>query len=298
MNIAKLSRDPRAIKALTGLSYQEFSDLVPVFEKSIYDIRMQKRDRKRRAGGGKRGVLQTTEARLFFVLFYLKTYPTFDVLAFLFGFQRGHACEAGHRYMAVLETALGKKIVLPERKINSVEEFLQKFPAAKEVFFDGVERRTNRPGRTKNQKKTYSGKKKAHTRKNVALTDEKKRILVLSPTKSGRRHDKRIADKFMFAEHVPPDVLIVADSGFQGIQHVHPKTWLPHKGTKKHPLDVERKHENTIISHFRVCVEHAIGGMKRYRAFSEVLRNTLGYMSDMVALLAAGLWNYHLGYAR
>ena len=296
MNITKLSRDPRAIKSLTGLSYQEFSDLVQTFGTAQYDIQMEKRGRKRRAGGGKKGILRDAEERLFFILFYFKTYPTFDVLAFLFGMQRGHACEAGHRYLAVLERALGKKIALPQRRINSVEEFLQRFPEAKEVFFDGVERRVQRPKKAKSQKKTYSGKKKAHTRKNVVIVNEKKKVLVLSPTKSGRRHDKRIADKFLMVEHVPRDVLIVADSGFQGIQHLHKKTWLPYKGTKKKPLTDQQRQENTILSHFRVCVEHAIGGMKRFRAFSEVLRNRLGHIDNRIPYVAAGLWNYHLQY--
>ena len=293
MNISKLSHDARAIKALTGLSYQEFSDLVPAFKKSIYEIRIQKQDRKRKPGGGKKGILKTEEERLFFTLFYLKAYPTFDVIAFLFGFQRGHACEAGHRYLLALERALGKKIVLPARKIRSVEEFLEKFPEAKEVFFDGVERRTQR---TRNQQKTYSGKKKAHTRKNVIVANQKRKVLVLTRTKPGRRHDKKIADKFLLAEHVPDEVMIGGDSAFQGIQHIHPNSWLPHKGTKKKPLTIQQKQENTILSHFRVCVEHAIGGMKRFRAFADVFRNRLGYLDDQIALLAAGLWNYHLTY--
>ena len=296
MNISNLSRDPRAIKALTGLSYEEFTDLVPAFEKSLYEIRMRRRNRKRKPGGGQKGILKTTEEQLFFILFYLKTYPTFDVLAFFVGKSRGRTCEAGHWYLRVLERALGKKIVLPERKINSVEEFIQKFPEAREVFFDGVERRTHRPMKPRSQRKTYSGKKKAHTRKNVVIANEKRKILVLSPTKAGRRHDKRIADKFLFAEHVPPEVLIGADSGFQGIQHLHPNSWLPHKGTKRNPLTVLQKQDNTILSHFRVCVEHAIGGMKRYRAFADVFRNRLGHLDDLVALLSAGLWNYHLTY--
>ena len=296
MNISKLSRDPRAIKALTGLSYQEFSDLVPTFEKSLYQIRLRQPNRKRKPGGGQKGILKTSEDKLFFIMFYLKTYPTFDVLAFFVGKSRGRTCEAGHYYLRILEHALGKKIVLPERKIRSVEEFLKKFPEAKEVFFDGVERRTHRPKKTKNQNKTYSGKKKAHTRKNVVIANEKRKILLLSPTKSGRRHDKRIADKFLLAERMPPDVLIGANSGFQGIQHAHTNTWLPHKGTKKKPLTVEQRQDNTILSHFRVCVEHAIGGMKRFRAFSEVFRNRLGWIDDLVAFLVAGLWNYHLTY--
>ena len=296
MNISKLSHDPRAIKALTGLSYQEFIDLIPIFEKSLHEIRMQQQNRKRKPGGGQKGILKASSEKLFFILFYLKTYPTFDVLAFFVGKSRGRTCEAGHFYLKVLEKALAKKIALPTRKINSVEEFLQKFPEATEVFFDGVERRTHRPKKAKNQNKTYSGKKKTHTRKNVIIANEKTRILLLSPTKSGRRHDKRIADKFLLTEHIPSNVLIGADSGFQGIQHIHANSWLPHKGTKKKPLTVEQRQENTILSHFRVCVEHAIGGMKRFRAFADVFRNRLGHLDDLVALLAAGLWNYHLSY--
>lgn len=296
MNISKLARDKRAVKALTGLSYEEFTDLVPTFEKALYDLRKAKPNRQRKPGGGQKGHLKTTEAKLFYILFYLKTYPTFDVLAFFTGKSRGRTCEACHYFMRVLEKTLGRKLVLPERKINSVEEFLRKFPQAKEVFFDGVERRTHRPTKPKNQRKTYSGKKKAHTRKNVIIANENKRVLVLSPTKSGRRHDKRIADKFMLGERIPEHIWILADSGFQGIQNVHINTWLPIKRTKKSLLTIEQKQENTILSHFRVCVEHTIGGMKRFRAFSEVFRNRLGWLDDTVALLSAGLWNYHLSY--
>lgn len=298
MNISKLARDKRAVKALTGLSYEEFTDLVPTFGKALYDLTMAQPNRQRKPGGGQKGHLKTTEEKLFYILFYLKTYPTFDVLAFFIGKSRGRTCEACHYFMRALEKALGRKLVLPERKINSVEEFLRKFPEAKEVFFDGTERRTQRPGKPKNQRKTYSGKKKAHTRKNVIIASVNKQILVLSPTKSGRRHDKRIADKYLFAERIPEQVWILADSGFQGLQHTHTNTWLPTKGTKKNPLTIEQKQENAILSHFRVCVEHAIGGMKRFRAFSEVFRNRLGWLDDLVALLSAGLWNYHLSYTR
>ena len=69
MNIQKLSRNPRAIKALTGLQYQEFNDLVPLFEKSLKEIRMKRPDRKRNVGGGQKGALPDIETKLFFVLF-------------------------------------------------------------------------------------------------------------------------------------------------------------------------------------------------------------------------------------
>lgn len=296
MNIQKLARNPRAIKALIGLSYQEFCDLVPVFEKSLNEIRMQRPDRIRKTGGGQKGKLPTGESKLFFVLFYLKTYPTFDVLGFFADKERSHSYEAVVLYSKAVQKALGKKLTLPKRKVRSVEEFLRMFPDLKDVLLDGTERRIQRPKNKRSQTKTYSGKKKATTRKNIIIIDEWKRILLLSPTKSGRRHDKRLADKISLIEHIPPNVGIWADTGFQGIQHLHPNVCLPKKGTKKFPLSDEQKRENKLISSIRIRVEHAIAGVKRYRAVSDVLRNKIGRLDDLFMEIASGLWNYHLNY--
>lgn len=298
MNISKIARNPRLCHALTGLSYQEFSDLVPVFEKALIELRMQKPKRKRGVGGGRRGVLKTPESKLLFILFYLKTYPTFDVLGFFTGKERSHACEAVHLYSRVLKKTLGRELVLPQRKINSVDEFLRLYPEVKDVFLDGTERRVERPKNGKRQRKTYSGKRKANTRKNMVLTDERKKILLLSPTKSGRRHDKRLTDKISLVEHIPPNVGIWADSGLQGIQHIHTNVCIPKRGSKKHPLSDEEKRENTVIASFRMRVEHAIGGIKRYRALSDVFRNKNGMLDDLFMEIGAGIWNFHLRYTR
>lgn len=296
MNISKLAYDPRAIKALTGLSYQEFTDLLPVFERALKNLQMKKPNRQRNPGGGQKGHLPTTEAKLFFILFYFKTYPTFDILAFLSGKSRGRTCMAVHFYAQVLNRSMEMKHTLPKRRIGDIDEFLRLFPAVKDVFIDGTERRIQRPKKPKNQRKQYSGKKKATTRKNIVMTDDHKRILYLSPTKAGRRHDKRLVDKASLIEHIPRSVGIWVDTGFQGIQKQHPNVCIPTKGTKKHPLTPAQKQENRLISSIRVRAEHAIGGMKRFRAVSDTLRNRLGKLDDLFMQLAAGLWNYHLSY--
>jgi hypothetical protein len=296
MNISKLSHNKRTLHALIGMSYQEFTNLVPVFEKTLYEYYTNKPNRKRKAGGGKRGHLKTTEDKLFFILFYMKTYPTFDVLAFFSNKGRGRSCEAVHLYLSLLEKALGKKIRLPERKITSVEEFLEKFPEVKDVFVDGTERRMQHPKKVKRNKRQYSGKKKGHTRKNIIMTDEHKRILLVSPTKPGRRHDKNCIDRILLTEHIPKSVAIWGDSGFQGIHHKHGNTLVAKRGRKDRPLTVEEKRENHVISSFRVVAEHAIGGMKRYRVVTDTLRNKLGMFDDRIAVVTAGLWNYRLLY--
>ena len=292
MNISKISNNPRAIKALTGLSHQEFKDLTIPFGKSLFHIQKSKKDRQRNVGGGQKGHLKTDEDKLFFTLFYLKTYPTFDVLAFFSNKSRGRSCEAVHIYLRALKKALGYEIVLPKTKIHSVEEFIQLFPNLKDVFLDGTERKIQRPKNKKRQNKQYSGKKKSTTRKNVLMTNEKKEILFLSSTKCGRRHDKKILDKSELK--IPQNVAKWVDTGFQGMAKNHDNVVMPKKTTKKNPLTKEEKETNCVISSFRVLVEHAIGGVKRFRVLTDTLRNKIGLFDDLVMELGCGLWNYHL----
>ena len=54
-------------------------------------------------------------------------------------------------------------------------------------------------------------------------------------------------------------------------------------------------HQAGIISSIRMCVEHAIGGMKRFGMISGIFRNKNGF-DDIVTRLCAGLWNFHIMY--
>ena len=238
--------------------------------------------------------MPTVESKLFFILFYLKTYPTFDVLRFMTDRDRGKCCRSVQILLLALKKTLGREIVLPERKINSVEEFLEKFPEVKDVFLDGSERRIQRPKDKKRQNKLYSGKKKATTRKNVIVSDENKRILFLSPTKSGRRHDKRIIDKSILK--IPDGVGKWADTGFLGLDKLFENVVIPKKSTKKNPLTLADKANNKVISSIRVVVEHALSGIKRFRILTDTLRNKIGLFDDMIIEICSGLWNFHLRY--
>jgi len=297
INTKRLLTNIRLCKAVTGSSPEELLKLLPAFNKSIIQYRYQmkpRQERKRKIGGGRKGDLPNALDKLVFILIYLKVYPTFDVMAFLSDRQRSKCQRSVMQFLPMLEMTLGKHIALPKRKINSVEEFFQRFPEAKEVFLDGTERRVQKPRNLKKRAKLYSGKKKATTRKNIVVSNEKKRILILTPTKSGRRHDKRIADKFQIVQNIPKDIPIWTDTGFMGIQHKHPNTVMPVKATKKKPLTPEQKENNRTIAGIRVLSEHAIGGMKRLKAASDIYRNKLPNLDDTFNFLAAGLWNFHL----
>lgn len=294
MNIQKILNNKRVVQAMLGTSKEEFERILPQFEQVLIETKLSNPKRKHKLGQGIKGKLPTMEHKLFFTLFYLKVYPTFDVLGCFFDKGRSRSCKELHVYTAVLKKVLGRELVLPERKVTSMEELFERFPEIKDVFADGVERKVQRPVGKKKQSKTYSGKKKLHAKKNVILTDTHKKIIFLSPTKSARRHDKRSADKVSLFDYIPEYITAWVDTGFAGVLKQHHNTLIPKKATKSKPLTKEDRAENKVISSFRVVVEHAIAGIKRFGVVAQTLRNRRAYFDDLVMEISCGMWNLHL----
>lgn len=295
INIDLAFKNNRLMKALTGMTNEEFNGLMPEFERVLLK-HFDRNNRQRAVGGGRKGALITTKHKLFFILFYLKAYPTFDLAGFVFGVDRSQPCTWYPFLLEILEEVLKRKLSLPKRKIRSMEEFLQAFPEVKDIFIDGTERKTQRPKNSKKQKNQYSGKKKAHTRKNTIISTEKKRIILVSPTKNGKIHDKPQLEKEGTLDNIPTDVNIWVDKGYEGIKKLIKngnQVLLPKKKPKNGELTPEEKEENKIISSIRITVEHAIGGLKRFRCLTDLYRNKNG-IDDKFIAICAGLWNFHL----
>lgn len=285
----------RLMFSLTGLSLKEFDRLFERFEPIYHEFRAkEKKDRIRKYRNGTKGFL-TTRQKLTMILLFLKCYPTYDLLGWIFGLERTRAFRWIKILMPILEATLGRSLSLPARQIHSKEELLKLFPDL-EVFIDGTERPIHNYKNPKSGKRHYSGKKKYHTKKNIILSTKSKRINYLTKTSYGRRHDKYHADKQSIFEDLPEEILSWVDTGFQGSQKIHHNTNIPKKSTKKKPLSLEQKEDNRIISSFRVVVEHAISGIKRMQCCSQTLRSHIDKMADTLILLPTGIWNFHLDY--
>ncbi len=85
----------------------------------------------------------------------------------VFGLDKSNAFRNVQKLTVVLEKVLDKKMTLPKRKIDNFEELVMMFPGVNDLFIDGTERPIQRPKDDEKQKTNYSGKKKAHTRKNI-----------------------------------------------------------------------------------------------------------------------------------
>jgi len=70
----------------------------------------------------------------------------------------------------MLEKTLGRKMVLPKRKISTLDELIEIFPEVRDLIIDGTERPIQRPKDNEKQKENYSGKKKRHTKKNTIIS--------------------------------------------------------------------------------------------------------------------------------
>lgn len=106
----------------------------------------------------------------------------------MFGADRSRCCNWAQDYLPLLERHMVEQYSYQNVRIHSMEEFFEMFPEGQDLFHRHTERRTQRPKKNKNQLKRYSGKKKTYTRKNLIACDEKRRILLVSPTKDGKVH--------------------------------------------------------------------------------------------------------------
>lgn len=292
LDVERALNQDRLLRALTGLNRQAFDALLETFS-PVYEQTRQTQARQRAVGGGRKARLLTTQAKLFFILFYFKCYPTFDLAGLLFDIHRSQAHEWMHRLQPILEATLGQKMVLP-RKLDSLETFFQRFPEVQRVMIDGTERPIARPQDPEAQQANYSGKKKRHTRKHLAAVDETKRVLVLSKAREGKLHDKRFHDEDDIAGNVPDEIPIEVDLGFLGWQKEYVNIHLPHKKPTGGELSATQKEENRALSQSRVVCENAFAGVKRYNAVSVVYRNRVEAFDDHLMLTAAGLWNFYL----
>lgn len=155
---------------------------------------------------------------------------------------------------------------------------------------DGTEHPIRRPTGHEAQKPSYAGKKQGPRVKHIVVTTKDTRISVLSTTFSGHIHEKTGATDHGIVPPIPDEVLIHLELGFLGVPKDHPTGTfsLPEKTPTGRPLTDEAKARNREKARRRVLVEHALRGVKRVRAVTDVLRNSLEPFADRLMLIACG----------
>lgn len=155
----------REYRAVIGMSKNNFRKLTALFSECEQKLKNQAYEDfvayfGRKPTGGGTPKFKTPSEKLFFTLYYLKTYPTFDVLGFVFNCKGKTAHENLYKFLPILELVLDSLNVLPKRKFDSVDEFLNFVKENEDLLIDATERIHHRKKDYEEQKQYYNGKKK------------------------------------------------------------------------------------------------------------------------------------------
>lgn len=159
-------RDERHLRSLTGLSQAQFNRLLGAFtrayqqaQQAAYEEGIAAGTRHRQPGGGAKGKLPTMADKLLFVLYYYKTYPTFDVLGTQFGMGRSKAHENLYKLSPILHQSLVHLGMMPYREFKTPEELKAALSGVDQMIIDATERAYRRSQDPAQQRAHYSGKK-------------------------------------------------------------------------------------------------------------------------------------------
>lgn len=155
---------------------------------------------------------------------------------------------------------------------------------------DGTARPIRRPTGKEQPQPYSSGTNKGPRVKHLVVTDERRRVRVLSDPFPGHLHDTTGANEQAILTPIPNAVRGPSDLGLLGVPNERPEGTfrLPDKKPNGHPLPDDAKARNREQARRRVLVDHAIGGVTRFRAVADVLRHSLTRCADRLMLVACG----------
>jgi len=282
----RLTTTPKAFPALTGLTRDEFDRLFVAFEAAADALRAActhtkrgSRRRKRAAGAGRRHTL-APRTRLLLALVWLRVYPTYELLGWLFGLDKSNAWHNAQDVLEILDTMTDFPFDRPDperRKLQTPEAVMGAFPEVR-VIIDAKEQALHRPAGWEAQKPFYSGKKKRHTIKNQVACAPSGRIVSVSTTAPGRTHDLTVLRYNGLLDRLPAGAGAMTDKGYIGVATdagARPAV-TPVRASKNHPLTDEQKASNRVINRCRVVVEHVMAQLSRFQVLRQMFRSVFG----------------------
>ena len=123
----------------------------------------------------------------------------------------------------------------------------------------------------------------------MRLSKQLQYLHYLSPTESGRVHDKKVADEYPL--HLPTGSVLRQDLGLLGHRPPGVRVDMPHKKPPKGELTFSQQLHNQLLSPLRVVIEHVHRGIKRLRMVHDKVRVRGDWFRDSVMVVACGLHN-------
>lgn len=282
-----MRRRPAAFKSMTGFSLEEFETLsgavARAHEERCQTATATKRGNqpRQRAFGAGRRYSHDLRTRLVMALVWLRIYPTYEVLGFLFGLDKTNARDNVLDVLATLETLADFPFERPaaeRKKKRSVDAVMDAFPDVRLVI-DSKEQRIQRPTSTPEndaQKPYYSGKKKS-LKTQIGVLPDGQIGAVSTSVPGGATHDLVLLRRTGLIGHLDEDEAAMLDKAYVGLakDYPHIRVYIPFKASKNHPLTAEQKAYNRLIAQYRIVVEHTNAQLNQFQVLAQVYRHAL-----------------------
>jgi hypothetical protein len=265
----------------TSLTLDEFQPLVPPFEAALHTRmaawRMDGTPRTaRRFPVYNNCPLPTPEARLLFILGYLKTYALQVVHGRLFGRVQGKAHQWIHVLLPALLAALCALGAAPARSLSALAQRRRAGGGARSCSShssrraglppfaqDGTNRRIVRPQAPPQHAVCDSGKNKDYPVKNVLLVHALLVILLLSDPHGGRVHDLRLAEPTPYP--LPAGRGLLQELGVLAFPLPEVEPLMPTKKPRGAELSLEQHQTTQALHQRRRRIEHVSSRVQRWR---------------------------------
>ncbi len=154
----------------------------------------------------------------------------------------------------------------------------------KTVVMDVTETPIQRPKHR--QKHFYSGKKRQHTLKCKIVLDAATHEIICTHFGKGRRHDFALFKASGIQFH--PETVSLQDSGYQGINKYHARSYVPRRKPRGGKLSQGEKEYNQELCRQRIGIEHVNRRLKVFKILQQRYRNRrrrFGLRCNLIAAL-------------
>lgn len=283
---------PQRTKRVLGIEYNQFLQLLEQAELKHNEQRNEVERQKIRVnakGGGRKPLLSVAE-EVCLCLFYLRHYPTFEVLGLQFGVSKSEANGTLHYWLKILRqllpASLLEQVEAPCSDYAMVQEWLTQF----QLIVDSFEQARERPSDNDEQRLYFSGKKQQHTFKSQIISLPQGRDIVDAVVgETGPTSDisvfRQQQSKFAPAQGFD------GDKAYKGAKNVQ----TPHKKPRGKELTPKQKAQNKEFSSTRrIFIEHMIRLVRIFRVAKERFRLHRDTY-EQVILTVCGLVRLRLG---